>query len=405
MNTVNKIKSARRKIGKSLLSRSAISYLMIAISFAMSVAYSLFDIQWNASKINWGRFIWNIGLLVGVFLIGLFSGWMLESQNVIQDELSEFSKAKALYQAERSKVSPKKQYFGQYRQWEVANEINGLKAKELIDVGWRSTDSDFSDGEILNATAHDIAYYATEEDIRQAAETDSAIEVRRNGHVFYIAKISEKMRDATIKCLNEKCKLRFSEANYYWVDTNFSADDTLPQFAEGLRLGKYNRGKAVGGVASSIMFMFVLALLFAGATIDKFYGNTAEVWINTLSRIGALFGGVLRGIGIVDSYYDGLANQLKDKVNVLEGFYNCVMVDGNFSPDTNTKTAKEIFLKEREKERERRQKELDLEREKVEKPIVEPAPEAEAPEDEKAKPKEADTISLDELTKDLAGKE
>lgn len=377
-----------------MLSRSVISYLLILVSFAMAVTYSLFDVQWDIDKIVWGRLLWNMGLLIGIFLLGLFSGWMLEAQNNVQDELSEFSKSKALYQIERLKAVPKKQYFGQYRQWEVTNEINDLKAKELIDLGWRATDGDFDGQSVLNATAHDIAYYATEADLRNAVATDNAIEVRRNGHVFYIAKISQELCDKTIKCLNRKCNIRFLEANYYWVDTNFDGDDTLPQFAEGLQIAKRNKGKAVGGVVSSIAFMVAFALLFAGATIDQFYGNTAEVWINTLSRVSGLFGGVLRGFGVADGYYDGLADLLKDKVGVLEGFYNCVMVDGNFVPDTNTKTARDLFLKAREEERAKVQRELEAQKKAVEQPKDEAPEPTDEPKKETGEP---DTIPLTEL--------
>jgi hypothetical protein len=373
MSAINKIKETKRKVSRALFSRTAIAYLLILVSFAITVTYSLMDVRWDATKIDWGKFAWNMGLLLGIFVTGLFSGWMLEAQNLVADELSEFSKSKADYQEERNKILPKKQYFEQYRQWEVTNEINSLKAKELVEIGWRATDSDFSEDGILNATARDIAFYATEQDLRRAVKTDGAIEVKcNNGKTFYIAQISQELCDKTIKLLNEKCEIRFAEANYYLLDTNFEAEDTLPEFAQGLHLSKTNNRKARRGVESSLSFMLIVALLFAGATVDNFYGNTAEVWMNALSRVGGLLGGVLRGFGVADSFYDGLADMLKDKINVLEGFYNCVMKDGNFIPDTNTKTAKEVFLKAREAERIKAEKEAEERKKAVEGPLPEP---------------------------------
>lgn len=352
MSMLNKARAAKKAISRAVFSKTVIAYLLFAVALAMTVVYSLWDVVWDPARINWGRLWWSLGLIVGLFSIGMFIGWMLESQNIRDDESSDFCLARRDFREERSKIAPKSQYFSQFHVWERANEINEMKCVELIDAGWRSTDSSVSEDEVVNATAHDIAFYASEGDVRAAMATETAILVdRAKGHEFCISRISQKLGEETIKILSKKEKIEFCEASYYLTDTEYDPKDSHPQLANGYYLSKKNSGKALGGAMSSIALMVAWSILIGGATMDQYYGSSGGAWVNTISRIGSLVAGVLRGFSIVDAFYLGMADVLRDKIGVLEKFYNCVMVDGNFIPDARTPTAKDVYEKARARQK------------------------------------------------------
>lgn len=352
MSVMNKVRAAKKAVSRAVFSKTVIAYLLFAVALAMTVIYSLWDVVWDPERINWGRLWWSLGLIIGLFSVGMFIGWMLESQNIRDDEQSDFCLARRDFRAERAKIAPKSQYFSQFHVWERANEINEMKCVELIDAGWRSTDSSVSEDEVVNATAHDIAFYASEADIRAAMATETAVKVdRAKGHEFYISRISQKLGEDTIKILAKKEKVEFCEPAYYLTDTEYDPKDSHPQLANGYYLSKKNSGKAVGGALSSIALMAAWSILIGGATMDQYYGESGGAWVNTVSRIGSLIAGVLRGFAIVDTFYLGMANVLRDKIDVLEKFYNCVMVDGNFIPDARTPTAKDVYEKARARQK------------------------------------------------------
>lgn len=361
MSVMRTARKAGKTIKRAVFSKTVLALLMLAVSAAITVVYSLWDVSWDPNRIDWGRLGWNMGLLIGLFLIGIFGGWMLEAQSLRDDPESGFCLAKREYADIHQQIEPKTQYFPQFYLWERADEINGIKEQKLIDAGWRMTGSVPEPGKVLNASAHDIACYATAEDIDAAAACDKAVKVDRDErHVFYIAKIGDKLAKETKAIILEKESIEFDPPSYFLTDTDFSASKGLPELAQGAYERKKNDKKAVWGVVSSVLLMAAWAALIGGAVVDSYYGGSASAWINTLSRISSLLGGTLRGLGIVDSYYDGLANLLKKKSNVLHKFKN-VMVDGNFVPDTRTETAQQVYERAMAEEREaeaKRQKAL-----------------------------------------------
>ena len=388
-NLVKTAKKTKKRLTKMAFSKTVLSTALFLIAIGVTVVYSLWGVSWDPKNIDWGRFAWNMSLVVGLFLVALFCGWTMEQQNVLGDEESELAIARTDYKASREKIRPKDQYFGQYYLWEKARQINAMKADALTQIGWRSANGGTYAGEVLNATAQDIAFHASESDIRRAEEVNptDAVLVDRDGYKFYIAHITHEMAEATIEILTRKEDLEFCSADYYLIGSSYDADDQSPRFAKGKRIAKKNNKKAIASIVGSVLLITCWSILVAGAVVDEFYGNSSNTYFNLISRILALLSGFLRGIGISDNYYDGIALLLRDKIEVLENFYNCVMVDGNFKPDTMTQTAEGIFLKAREEERKKAEA-LRLENEKK--------PDEPSPDESKDKPEEEKKTYIDE---------
>ncbi len=407
-NAVKKGKRLKKKITRAAFSKTFISGVLFVVSILITIVYSLWNVKWDPNLIDWGKFAWNMSLIIGLFLVALFCGWTMEQQNILVDDESELSITRVDYKKVREKIRPKDQYFGQYYLWEKARQINELKADALTQIGWRSATGGTYAGEVLNATAQDIAFYATEDDIRQAENiptNDAVLVDHKNGKRFYISHISHEMAEETIKILKKEEEIDFCSPDYYLIGSSYDADDLSPRFAKGKTIAKKNTKKAAVSIISSVALMALWAILVAGAVIDNSYGDNSEVYFNLLSRIMSLFGGFLRGIGISDNYYDGIALLLRDKIEVLENFYNVVMCDGNFKPDTLTATAESIFLEAREKERKKRQaeeeakrKEEEAKREELlkEEPKEEPKPKEEIKKEEQKKVME-EKISISEI--------
>ncbi len=399
-NTIKQAKKAKKKLLKGAFNKTFMSTVLFLISIAVTVIYSLWGVSWNPSRINWGQLVWNMSLIVGLFLVALFCGWTMEQQNILNDEESELSLARGDYKVSREKIRPKDQYFGQYYLWEKAKQINAMKADALQEIGWRSANGGTYAGEVLNATAQDIANYAYEDDIKRAMEVapnDAILVDHHDNHKFYISHISQEVGEATIEILTRKEKMDFCSAEYYLVGSSYDADDTSPRFAKGKTIAKKNNKKAVASIIGSVLLMTLWSILVGGAVVDEYYGGGTSTYFNLLSRLLALFSGFLRGIGISDNYYDGIALLLRDKIEVLENYYNCVMVDGNFKPDTETETAETIFLKAREEEARKVKERLEREAEERNKPqpeiVEEPKP---TKEEASAKIKE-EKISISEI--------
>lgn len=370
-NTIKQAKKTKKKLLKGAFNKTFMSTILFLVAIAVTVVYSLWGVSWNPSRINWGQLVWNMSLVVGLFLVALFCGWTMEQQNVLNDEESELSLARGDYKVSREKIRPKDQYFGQYYLWEKAKQINAMKANALQEIGWRSANGGTYAGEVLNATAQDIASYAYEDDIKRAMEVapnDAILVDHHDNHKFYISHISQEMGEATIEILTRKEKMDFCSAEYYLVGSSYDADDLSPRFAKGKSIAKKNNKKAVASIVGSVLLMTLWSILVGGAVVDEYYGGGTSTYFNLLSRLLALFSGFLRGIGISDNYYDGIALLLRDKIEVLENYYNCVMVDGNFKPDTETETAETIFLKAREEEARKVKEKLEREANERNKP-------------------------------------
>lgn len=386
-NIVKQAKKTKKRITKAAFSKTFMSGALFCVAIGITVVYSLWNVKWDPNRIDWGKFAWNMSLIIGLFLVALFCGWTMEQQNILGDEESELSIARKDYKASREKIRPKDQYFGQYYLWEKARQINELKADALTQIGWRSASGGSYAGEVLNATAQDIAGHATEDDIIRASEIndDDAILIdHKDGKKFYVSKISKEMAEATIEILKRKENVDFCSADYYLIGSSYDADDLSPRFAKGKSIAKKNTKKAAVEILASVSLMALWAILVAGAMIDESYGGAESTYFNLLSRVMALFGGFLRGIGISDNYYTGIALLLRDKIEVLENFYNCVMVDGNFKPDTLTATAEGIFLKAREEEKKKQDALLKAKIEEKE-PIIEEKPKEEQKKEEPSK--------------------
>ena len=395
-NAIKKGKKLKKRLVRAAFSKTFISGVLFVVAILITVVYSMWNVSWDPKRIDWGKFAWNMSLIIGLFLVALFCGWTMEQQNILSDEESELSIARGDYSKTREKIRPKDQYFGQYYLWEKARQINELKADALTQIGWRSANGGTYAGEVLNATAQDIAFYGTEDDIRRAEEipSDDAVLVdHKNGKKFYISKITHEMAEETIKILKKDEEIEFCSPDYYLIGSSYDADDLSPRFAKGKTIAKKNTKKAAVSIVASVALMAVWAILVAGAVIDGGYGDSSDVYFNLLSRILSLFGGFLRGIGISDNYYEGIALLLRDKIEVLENFYNTVMVDGNFKPDTMTQTAEAIFLEAREKERKRLEEEKERKRREEEARKLEEmklAEEKEKPEPPKDEAKQAE---------------
>lgn len=399
-NIVNNAKKAKKAFSKAVFSKTFMSAMIFAVALAITVVYSLLGVSWDVSRIDWGKFTWNMSIIIGLFLLTMFSGWMLEQQNVLSDDMSELSKARKDYQNSRDKIRPKDQYFGQYYLWEKTRQLNAIKADALTAIGWRNADGGDCEGKVLNATAQDIANYATERDIDKAmaVSENDAVLVDHGTKRFYISRISEEMGKETKKILTRDEKIDFCSAEYYLIGSSYDTKSNSPRFAKGKEESKRNTSKAVTSVMFSAITMVAWSVLVAGAAIDQFYGSSIDAYFNLLSRVISLFCGLTRGMGIADNYYNGLAILLRDKIEVLEGFYNCVMVDGNFKPDTLTTTAEGLFLKAREEERKKAEEARKAkEAEKKEEPTIAPVePLKETKKEEKSKIIE-EKVSINDL--------
>ncbi len=356
MSLMKSAREYKRKLSRIALSKTVFGIVLFVASVAFTLVYSLSSVGWDPDKVGWQKMVWNVGIVVGLFMIGIFIAWMIEGQSVCDDRDSLYSVARRDYEEKRKETGPKEQYFEQFYAWDKANQISEMKARELVDVGWRSSESPIV-GNVINATAHDIAYYATESDII-SAESNEVIQVDHHcGHVFYISKITEEMAKKTIAILKKDEGIEFAQPSYYLTESDYDSSKSLPDFAQGPRLVKENYKKAVGSVVTSVLIILVWAILVAGAYVDGSYADSSSAWMNAISRISANIGGIANGLGIVDSYYDRLAAVIFDKIRILSKFYSCVMVDQNFIPDTRTITAKEKYDEFCRKAKERADKE------------------------------------------------
>ena len=388
MSAGSALRKARGKVSRAVFSKAVLSVAAMAVALAITFVYSLWGVAWDYGRIDWGKLTWNVGILIGLFVMMIYSGWVFEAKNIRDDEGSDWFKAREGYRATRAKISPKRQYVPQYALAKRAQEINDLKAKELLNVGWRASYSDqVKDGDAANATAYEVAFYATPADIDAAAalkSQDDAIKVSHDpNHVFYLTAISAKLAKDTKHVLEKVERFDWCDAEWYMADDDESADDGTPAMARGKAIAKRGKLQAFVGVIASLAFIAAWAVLIGGAYVDAWMGGSAEAWMNTLARLSAIFSGVLRGFGIVDHYYESLTAILNDKSSFLEGYYVEVMVDGNFTPDTRTRSAKEIFEKARERERAAEEARRKAEKEAEAKEAAESAPEG-SPSPEKA---------------------
>lgn len=356
MSAGTMLRKARGKVSRAVFSKAVLSVAMMAVALAITVVYSLWGVAWDYNRIDWGKLTWNVGILIGLFVMMIYSGWVFEAKNIRDDEASDWYRAREGYRATRAKISPKRQYVPQYALAKRAQEINDLKAKELLNVGWRASYSDpVKDGDVANATAYEVAFFATPADIDAAAalkSQDDAIKVSHDpNHVFYLTAISAKLAKDTKHVLEKVEKFDWCDAGWYMTDDDEQADGGTPTMARGKVIAKRSKAQALVGVLASLIYIAAWAVLIGGAYVDAWMGGSAEAWMNILARLSAIFSGVLRGFGIVDRYYESLTAILNDKASFLEGYYVEVMVDGNFVPDTRTRTAKDVFERARERER------------------------------------------------------
>lgn len=356
MGLLKKGREAKKKISKVAFSKFFIGLALSGMAVAFTIVYSLVSVGWDPRKVGWSKMVWQTGIIVGLYVVGLFVGWILEGQNVRDDETSDYCLAKRDYSSMRAKIDKDVQYFDQFYYWEKSREIVNSKIKSLLELGWKAKDSAPSDSlEVVNASAEEIAKYATPFDLAQATKEEAIKVDHKDGHAFYISKIGEELSKKTIKILERDEGIDFCEANYYLTDSEII--DPKPMLANGKYIKKKTEKKAKVSVLMHILSIAVWGLILAGAVIENSYAGSTEAWMNAISRLSAHFGGILGGMGVVDSYINGLADMLKDKINVLGFFFNCVVMDRNFVPDTSTKTAKEIYdwriAKEKKEEEER----------------------------------------------------
>lgn len=354
---IEKAKETKNKIASVLVSKSSLSILLFLGAIALTVVESMMSVSWDYEKIEWGKFVWNFGLQIGLHAIGIACLWMFTGSILGRDDSnSPLGKAKKSYRSQKETIKPKIHYFSQFHTWVKSEDIIEYKKNALMAIGYRFG-NEADSAEIPEATAEEIARYADENDIRRAmsiTEDGKLIQCEHGSRRFYLTKKSKELGEATIRIINYKAPdSSFSSADDYLTEYHKNKRSDIMRTQRIKAIEKDNVSATVKSLLGTLLLFAAWSVLWAGSTIDKTYGNGQEVVMNLISRLISLGSGALKGSDLCSRFYEGLAQALDEKTNMLTMFYYSVMVDGTFKPKTYTKSAEEIYLAQMEEERKR----------------------------------------------------
>ena len=299
MGLVDKVK---RMTTKKILTY-AFMFALFAFVFVLTWLPIIFDLEHLDIQKYLTNSLINVGIMISAIILGELFGEDRQKENVdglYQIALARYNKALANLRSSGLYI-----YFAQFFIWEKAKELKEEKEGYLVD------------NNIDPLFAHYLVEYAEKEDIDKMLNSCVSKKDSNTGKEIKLKQIDSDEYEIIKVIFSPDFNLDTYEHTYY-----------LSSFGDGESSSKLRRGKKLNKKLShnktfrrlfKISLSMFISFLFGMATISELSGNgMKEAVSNTITRMTALFGGLLSGFLTSVISVKILSEILDDKSDILE---------------------------------------------------------------------------------------
>lgn len=338
----------KERIAKAVTMKKAIRALTILVGLGLIVFMTVANIVLDPTNVNWQDYLTNALVSAGIMIFGLIMGESTGEDRQLEKVGGLYQTNLGLYHIAREDIEPISIYFAQFFIWYKERKTYLKRLNHLIDNGF------------TYEWAKAILDYTSLEDLDKL--TRQTILVKKGEKEIIVKRIDESKRAVVEEVLNGNVKINsYGHSFYLSASGDGRPMDELeePRIIQAdMRLNK--RANRIIKIGSSL----IISALWAMVTVkDYMDGNSAQAWLNLISRLTAFCTSFFSGwtTSVIDVKLQ--ANLLSSKTSVLRAFKSSVD-KGEWKPQSYEEEARAMYEKE-EKERQEAEQ-------AVVTPIVEP---------------------------------
>ena len=322
------------KIKKSFTMKKAIKLLTIVGGLALIVFMTVANVTLDPTHVNWQTYLTNSLILVGIMVFGLVMGESVGDDRQTEKRGGLYQTNLGLYHEAKESISEIEIYFEQFYLWFKEKSSISKRVDFLVDNGFDQ------------AWAKAIVDCITLDDIDRL--TKQSVAVERNGKKIIVKRIAVEQAEAVRAVLNGSVKVNAPSYSYYLSAYGKATRSyVLEQEREITKDIRINKG---AGRGLKIISSLAISALWAMVTVNDFMdGDSAQAWLNLISRITSFITSFSSGWGTSVVNVKLQALLLENKATVLKYFRDCTDKK-EFTPKTYEEEARAIWEQE-EKER------------------------------------------------------
>lgn len=323
------------RLKKAFTMKKAIKLLTIVGGLLLIVFMTVANVTLDPSKTSWTTWATNALIMVGIMVFGLVMGESVGTDKQTERKGGLYQTNMGLFYQAKEAVSDIAIYFSQFFLWYKDHERYDKRLDYLMENGFEY------------AWAKAIVDCLGVDDVERL--TKESILFEKNGKKIIIKRIGEDKAEAVRKVLDGSIAIDSPSYSYYLsANAHDNKKYTLEQAKEITKSIRLNKG--VNRVLKIGTSLFVSAL-WAMVTVNDFMdGESAQAWLNLISRITSFVTSFSSGwaTSVVNVRLEAL--RLENKASVLKAFRSCVDKK-EFVPKSYEEEAKALW-EEEEKERE-----------------------------------------------------
>ncbi len=376
-NSNSPIIKKKFKVSSSSLTKRGMAYATVFFLVMLTTILSLYNVEWDPSKVDWKVWIYKTVLLLGLFWGAMLVFEFASADRFKSDPQGPYMLARGKYDVSYDIIKGSIQYFSQFFTWARREEVENKEIEYLCECGFTVSN------------ARNSVRYVKESDI-ETLKIHSINPLDEEGNPIMITDPSspyfgKKLIIGQIKTSEQEKALRFVLSGGITIKTEsytfyLTAEDghsNVGMLEEAPVLQKEESRSLVTERIVKTAYCILVALFWAAITIKDFYGSSTEAWFNLITRLAAIVSGAMSGVANADMMMGYRVRILENKAQVLS-LYDTDMRCKRFSPDTENdeeRKSYELYEESQRKaaetrerlEAERKQKEAEAiaEREKM----------------------------------------
>lgn len=311
------------RIKNSMDLKKIIKVATILFGFSLIVFVSFYNATFDFENFNWGEWLANSSILVGIMIFGILMG---NSTGVdIQKEKigGRFQNACNDYNDIIVSISTIKMFFSQFWLMYKERKLEEKKVEYLVD------------NQFENIVAQKIVKNIKREDLKDLTlvENDTKPIYVKNGIKF------EKLTNEQIEIIRKIYDIKLDTFGVsYYLSLFDEGIETTNEAEKGKKIAEKIRRDKAFSYALKIISSLIISIVWSALTINDFVsggGDDAKkrAWMNLLSRISALITSYVSGFSTSVVNVRDQASAIENKTSILKEFKICYD-NKTFIPET-----------------------------------------------------------------------